>query len=248
MTSYNFLSRIFKKTPPHPVPQLETLERPQQKFTPNKEDAYLWLQQMNIDTIIDIGAHTGESASKFMSMFPIASIYSFEPLRDCFQKLKELSRTSDRFFAYNKAIGSQLGTIQMNRSSFSPSSSILEMNTPHKDAFPFTRDSTAEEVELSTLDFEAKNFPKSANTLVKIDTQGYELEVLRGASNYLHYVNILIIELSFARLYCDQPLFEDVYEYLTNRGFQYKGSWDQLLDPRNGQPLQQDAIFMRRRQ
>src|SRR6478609_1033782 len=59
------------------------------KFQPRPEDEYKWIQSMDIRTILDVGAHSGESAAEFHSIFPRAMIYSFEPLNDCFRELEK---------------------------------------------------------------------------------------------------------------------------------------------------------------
>jgi hypothetical protein len=54
------------------------------KIAPSTEDRFKWIQNMNIKTVVDVGAHHGESAMQFHELFPNARIYSFEPLPDCF--------------------------------------------------------------------------------------------------------------------------------------------------------------------
>jgi hypothetical protein len=79
---------------------------------------------------------------------------------------------------------------------------------------------------------------------LKIDVQGYELNVLRGAEKTLIDVDIILIETSFYELYKNQPLFKDIYDFLSNRGFDYYGSFEQLYDLRDGRILQADSIFI----
>src|SRR4051812_41045855 len=57
-------------------------------FFPRPEDRHRWIQAMGIRTILDVGAHTGESAEQFHGIFPQAMIYSFEPLQDCFKEME----------------------------------------------------------------------------------------------------------------------------------------------------------------
>jgi len=57
--------------------------------------------------------------------------------------------------------------------------------------------------------------------------------------------DVIIIETTFIPLYKDQPLFEDIYSYLTNLGFLYAGNIEQLVSPKNHQILQADAVFIR---
>ncbi len=81
--------------------------------------------------------------------------------------------------------------------------------------------------------------------LMKVDVQGFELDVLAGAETTLQRVDVLIVETSMVELYERQPLFHEVYEFLRARGFVFAGSFDQILDPSGGAVLQADAIFLR---
>ena len=227
------------------VSRVPRLEGKSLKFAPDPEDQFKWLASMNIDIVVDVGAHTGESASLFLNIFPGAKVYSFEPLADCFASLSKLSETSNRLVPFNMALGASTGQAKINRSSFSPSSSILRMGDTHKNAFPFTSGETSEVIQMSTLDIQSHDFPSGGNVLLKIDTQGYEMQVLLGATKFLDRVSVIIVELSFLSLYKEQPLFADVYKWLESRGFLYRGSWGQLYDPRDGTPIQQDGIFVR---
>jgi hypothetical protein len=87
----------------------------------------------------------------------------------------------------------------------------------------------------------------ASTVLLKIDTQGFEKNVLLGGERTLPQIKIIIVELSFAELYRGQPLFPEINRWLEERGFQYRGSWgSQLNNPKDGMPLQQDGIFISR--
>jgi hypothetical protein len=81
--------------------------------------------------------------------------------------------------------------------------------------------------------------------LIKIDVQGYEMQVLKGGERVIQSADVIIIETTFVPLYKDQPLFADIYNYFTSRGFRYAGNIEQLLAPINNQILQADAIFIK---
>lgn len=217
------------------------------KFAPDAADREKWLQELGIDLVIDVGAHHGESALRFLKLFPETAVYSYEPLSDCYSALLMLQKQEPRLKCFNMALGESAGPATIRRSSFSPSSSIFPMGSSHKEAFPFSANESLEDISISTLDIEYKNYPASHNVLLKVDTQGYEMHVLRGATDFIRRVRIIILELSFLNLYQGQPLFAEVYGWLVANGFAYAGSWDQLFDPRNGQPIQQDGIFIRSR-
>jgi len=201
---------------------------------------------MNIKTIIDVGAHAGESALQFHQIFPNVKIYSFEPLHDCFVKLNATMKNVPNFKAFNLALGDAKGRLEMHRSKFSDSSSLLKMGELHKEAFPYSSGESLETVEVDALDNIAQELDLEDNILLKVDVQGYEHKVIMGSRNILNRIKLIIIETSFHELYEGQPLFHDIYELLFKQGFVYAGSWGELKSPLDGVPLQQDSIFIRK--
>jgi len=218
----------------------------EKKFAPSQEDKLKWIQNMNIKTVIDVGAHIGESALQFHELFPNAKIYSFEPLHDCFMRLNDNMKNVPNFRSFNLALGDKEGRLQIHRSEFSPSSSPLKMAKLHKEAFPFSSGEILETVDVNTLDNIAQELDLEDNILLKIDVQGYEKSVIVGSQSILGRVKVIIIETSFHELYEGQPLFSDIYELLCEQGFVYSGSWEELKSPLDGAPLQQDSIFIRK--
>ena len=215
------------------------------KFVPDANQKFLWIQQLEIKTVLDIGAHEGKTAIQFLSLFPDANIHSFEPIPECYSKLVEKTKNEKRCKTYNLAIGETGGTIEFHQSSYSPSSSILPMAKAHEEAFPFTEGGKKVSVNVTSLDSFASQNTFETPLAMKIDVQGYEWQVLKGAINTLKNTKLILIETSFVELYKDQKLFSSIYEMLIQQGFVYVGSFDQLFNPNNGKPIQQDAIFIR---
>ena len=216
------------------------------KFDPEPEDRFKWLQAMDIRTVLDIGAHKGESAIFYHQLFPDATVYSFEPLGDCFEALCERVENLPGQYNFNIAIGDRQGEMAMQRNEYSPSSSLLKVGEAHKKAFPFTAREFEETIRVDTLDSVAGGLDLQREILVKIDVQGFERNVIDGGTTALPQARVIIVELSFDELYEGQPRFDEIYSRITDMGFEYAGSWDQLLDPNDGRVLQQDGIFVRR--
>jgi FkbM family methyltransferase len=215
------------------------------KFVPAEEDKFNWLKNLNIRTVLDIGANTGQFAADIHQILPEAAIYSFEPLRDCYAQLVESMKDVPKFKAFDFALGHEASEIEMHRSEFSPSSSILPMGELHKQAFPFTSGEVLERITVKRLDDMAANLKLVDNILVKIDVQGFEDRVIAGGPNTIQRAKVLIVETSFERLYEGQPLFDTIYETLKRMGFAYHGNFIQLLNPVDGSVLQADGIFMK---
>jgi len=120
------------------------------------------------------------------------------------------------------------------------------MGKLHKEIFPFTGKQTIEKIKVKRLDevIHDMNLELDKNTLFKIDVQGYEEKVILGAQKSILGVKVVIVETSYQALYEGQPLFDTIYDMLTNRGFKYIGNLEQLKNPLNGGVLQSDSIFI----
>jgi FkbM family methyltransferase len=178
-------------------------------------------------------------------MLPNARIYSFEPLPDCFAQLEARMNDNPKFVGFNLGLGNQSGDQVIERNNFSPSSSFLPMAEIHKSAFPFTKNTRDLHVKVERLDTLAPSLKLDAPMLVKIDVQGYEQFVLEGGEETIKRAKIVMIETSFALLYEGQALFQHLYQTLTSWGFEYLGAIDQLHDPKDGRPLQEDSLFIK---
>ncbi len=218
---------------------------PEYVFEPAESKQYLWLSLLNIRTILDIGAHTGEFATLIHRAIPHARIISFEPLGEMFQQLVANTQDLPNFKAFNCALGEANAQVDMHRNEFTPSSSLLPMTNLHKEAFPFTKRETTETVQVRTLDKVGRELSLEDNILIKMDVQGYEEKVIRGGESMVSRAKVLIVETSFQTLYEGQPLFDDIYRLLGQKGFRYTGNLEQLRSPTDGSVLQADAIFIK---
>lgn len=208
-------------------------------------DRLNWLKSLNIRSVLDVGANTGQFAAEIRKALPEAFIYSFEPLNDCFKAL-EASRANDaKFKAFNYALGENDSTSTIHRSSYSLSSSLLPMATSHKELFPHTKDNTPEKIEVRKMDGIFSTIPLEENILIKVDTQGYEDKVIAGGPKTFSRAKVLIMEVSFVALYEGQPLFDSIYQKLKALGFSYAGALHQKINPKTGEVIFEDAIFVR---
>jgi FkbM family methyltransferase len=237
----NFLSIFRLQLHRIPTPeQLKQIVEAQHEFELNKK---LWLRNAGVKTILDIGANTGQFAKLIHELCPEAKLYSFEPLKDCYQELVANFKNVSQFQAFNVALGDNTGVIEMHRSEYSPSSSLLTMNDLHKKAFPYTKEEIIQKVELVCLDDLTSSLELRKPLLIKLDVQGYEDKVISGGKSVISQADILIVELSIEQLYDGQPLFNEIYQTLISLGFKYRGNYDQLCSPDDGRVLQVDGIF-----
>ncbi len=195
-------------------------------------------------TIFDIGANMGQLSRCFSFVFPYAQIYAFEPLPSCYAELKRLSKKKKNIIPYQTALGDKNGEIVMFKNDYHYSSSILPMLDRHKQAFPYTKNCSKIKVEITKLDDIAENLKLVSPILIKIDVQGYEEYVLKGAQDTLLQTDFLMIELSLRPLYEGGSLFIDILMQLAELGFVYAGQLDDSKHPMTNEILQVDGFFI----
>ncbi len=204
-----------------------------------------WFRHLGIQTVIDVGANTGQFAKLCRFIMPNARIVAFEPLPDCFHQLTTVFAHDDKFEAHNMALGSATGNAQFNQNAFSPASSMLEMATPHKTAFPFTATTSAIEVRVLRLDDIIDPDHLTGPILLKMDVQGFESQVIAGGTRVLREASIVLVEVSFIPLYFQQTSFAQLHESLAAAGFTFAGGFNPLANPLDKQVISQDCLFVR---
>lgn len=178
-------------------------------------------------------------------VFPDSKIYAFEPLADCYEELTALKAMIPNLETYPIALSNRSGETFIHKSNYDYSSSLLDMEDLHKEAFPYTADSVMETIRMDSLDGLLSGKELERPVLMKIDVQGYEKFVLDGAVQTLKCCDVIICEMSLFALYKDQPLFHDIYMQLISAGFQYAGHIGELVNPKTSAILQVDGLFVR---
>jgi FkbM family methyltransferase len=203
------------------------------------------LRQYEIATVIDVGANVGQFAVLMRELLPEARVWSFEPLPDVFASLESRFAEDSLVTALPYALSDHEGEALIQRSAFSPSSSLLPMAELHQREWPLSADCSEVEVQLRTLDglLRQEVITPKGNVMVKLDVQGHEDAVIRGGQQLLASARVVIVEVSFEPLYHGQPLFADIYTLLSRLGFIYRGSLDQHFSPTLNRFLFADAVF-----
>jgi hypothetical protein len=124
------------------------------------------------------------------------------------------------------------------------SSSLLAATPRQLAAFPKSTDIDELLVDVRRLDDLIDPAELSPPVLVKIDVQGAELDVLRGAPRLLESVQDMIIECSLVELYADQALLDETIAFARESGFHVTGVSPPARAP-DGTPLQCDVLFSR---
>ena len=167
-----------------------------------------------------------------------------EPLKENYIKLESRNFTSTSFL--NCAVGNLNGYIYINKSSNSGlSSSILELDNYHKIAAPDIKFIKKEKVKILKLSkiLEAN---RHKQMFVKIDTQGYEFEVLKSINKRnFHAIYSFEIETNLVSTYKNTTLIEDIIKFLRNKGFKPMRIESGFGMPNFGQQLQADILFVK---
>ena len=214
---------------------------------------WLGLRDRDIRLILDVGANTGQFALEAHRMFPRARFICFEPLQEVAQTLQANLRRSGmdaqvRNVALSDAPGQKPFHLHVGHS---PSSSLLPTTEHGAALYPQMADQRVVEVSVDTLDaaldaaLGANAQPAEGETLLKLDVQGNELRVLRGASGTLRHLDHVLCEVNFDPLFEGQPNFAEICAHLTESGFSYAGALDQVYGP-NGRLVYADELFTRR--
>src|SRR5882724_10601969 len=138
-----------------------------------------WVKEAGIKTVVDIGAHSGEFSSAIRAILPDAQIYAFEPLPECYEKIRNKFKSDTRYRAFQNPLGDDRGQIKFWRSNFSKASSVLPMANMHKAEFPWSSELEPIDAQVARLDDFVEEIAIAPKVLAKIDVQGYEDRVIR---------------------------------------------------------------------
>jgi FkbM family methyltransferase len=200
-----------------------------------------------IDLVLDVGANAGQYATKLRSLGYRGRIVSFEPMAEPFRRLQERATADPSWECVNYAIGETNGSATINVSENSVSSSLRPILDACVAAAPAARYVGRETVEVRRLDDVFADFVRGdENVLLKIDTQGFEREVLAGARRSLGRIRMLQIEASLRPLYAGESLMCDLVAQLGGAAFELASIEDGFEDAATGRLLQVDLVFVRR--
>jgi len=195
--------------------------------------------------VYDIGASDGVVSKALLKLKNVKSIHAFEPIPASFEALRKRVEGYPEIVCHNVALGDSNRPTNLHLSGNPYSSSFLPMADLHEVEFPGSGTSRDIEVEVVKLDDFIATHRVPLPDVVKIDVQGFELEVLKGGLSALERAKYCILEMSFVELYHGAPLFDAVYQFMIARGFLLRGTGNVIAN-KFCEPLQIDGIFRRR--
>jgi len=220
------------------------------RYQPDSSESARFIKMLTlhkVDLVFDIGANIGQFATSLRESGYNGRIVSFEPVSASWEQLAEASHIDPLWMvAPRSAVGEEDGEIEMHVSRNSVSSSVLKMLDSHIAAAPDSDYVRSEKLPLRRLDTVGTPYMQEDSTpFIKIDTQGYEAQVLRGAECLLQKAAGLQVELSLIPLYSGQLLYDELIGYVKSKGFELWGINPVFIDAHSGRLLQADATFSR---
>ena len=173
--------------------------------------------------VFDVGANTGQSVRRFRRVLPGCELYAFEPAPDTFRELETNTRGMSEVHLVNAGMGSNSGTQLLIENEQTVMTSFLQPDTA---AWGTVVRETP--VEVTTLDEFCADRSVDHIDLLKTDTQGFDLEVLKGGANLFKEdrIRLIYMEVNFSGLYVGQARFDDEYRFLVDHGFGLVGFYD----------------------
>jgi len=191
------------------------------------------LNHKSSPVIFDVGANNGDVAQEFLEAFPSARLVAFEPFTGCYESLKTLFANQTNIRVENIALGEVPSTGKINLYSGNNMNSLLEMESSPVEAFKGTFTKLGAQVGTAPVKIETiDNFCRQNGfehvDLLKIDTQGFDLNVLKGASLTLknHSITVILIEINFIPMYKGQASFLEIHAYLDSFGYRLVGLYN----------------------
>lgn len=197
---------------------LELIKRyPRQRGISVYADVKFFLGKQKMNNCIDVGANVGQTTKILRSLFPSGYITAVEPDPMSFQKLLSEFKDDDQVTCVQAFVGAEKGATTFFRNIYSDMNSGLKRG---KDAWGKVE--TEMQMSVTTLDDLVSSIGVSHVDFLKIDTQGFDFEVLKGAEKLLsdHSVDIIAIEHIFSEMYVDLPNFDEVLYYMRKKKYE----------------------------
>ncbi|NII53149.1 FkbM family methyltransferase [Luteibacter sp. SG786] len=205
------------------------------------------LASLDADLLLDVGANVGQYAREMRRLGYHGPIVSFEPMRSALSELEPAATADGNWKVVPAGVSDRSGTTQLHIAKNSISSSVLDMERLHSAVAPASEYIASEEIVLTTLDQAMTAIATDARRIwLKIDVQGLEDRVLAGATETLHRVACIQLELSLAPLYKGQTTYLPMLLRLAELGFDLAGVEAGFLDAGSGRLLQMDGLLVRR--
>jgi FkbM family methyltransferase len=201
------------------------------------------IASLEIDQLIDVGANRGQFSLMTRMLHPSIPIHGFEPLSGEATIYRRIFKSDPTVVLHEMALGHQPGSATIHLSRRADSSSLLPIGEMQAKLFPKTEEVGTLTVRVACLDEMVDIWSNARRAVLKLDVQGFELSVLKGARAALKSCAYVYVECSEVQLYNGQALFPDVERFMNENGFRsILRANEQIVD---GKLIQADHLFAR---
>jgi FkbM family methyltransferase len=213
--------------------------------TPYARQVARTMEARGMRALLDVGANVGQYAALVRAAGFDGQVISLEPLPDAYARLERRMGDDPHWHGLRLAAGAAPGRATIHVSANSYSSSLLRLTPVQLAADPRARVVREVEVDVTTVaDVSTTQHVDPARTLLKVDTQGFESEVLDGAGALLDRFAGVQLELSYVEMYAGQVLAPALVERLAGHGLE-PWTWSPGVSGPDGRLLQADVLFVR---
>ncbi len=207
----------------------------------------LIINECKIDVVLDVGANTGQYGKALRRDGYKGIIHSFEPIKQVYDLLKMTSADDPNWFCHRLAFGEIAEEKLINVMEFSTDFSSFQKPSEYgKNRFhQYVEPSRQEKVQVDTVDNFLKDKKYNGKRVcLKMDTQGYDLEVFKGCSNSLEKIYVIQSELAIKKIYENMPNYIDSLQVYQNKGYELAGMYA-VSRENNMELIEMDAIFIK---
>ena len=205
------------------------------------------LDRFEIAVVLDVGANVGQYGTALREWGYAGRIVSFEPLAEAHRRLEQRAAADPAWrVAPRMAIGDRDGEVEIEVSAESDMSSVLPQTDLLRRISPSSRVVGREMVPIRRLDGVVEDYVNADDgVFLKIDTQGFEAQVLAGARHLLPRLQGVQVEMSLVRCYEGERDFRDLIDDLADAGFVPFLFIPGYFEHKLARQLQLDGVFMR---
>jgi FkbM family methyltransferase len=197
------------------------------------------LRSQTSSLVFDVGANTGQTIERLLSLLPTPVIHAFEPGQAAFRTLQRSYSVFKTIRLNQFALGAAPGQLPFFENSELDMSSLLPLGPAGWGSIE-----RHAKVDVVTIDDYCTVHGIGTIDLLKSDTQGFDLEVLKGADRMLaeHRIRLIYLEIIFSKMYENLPRADKIYAFMSDHGFELVSFYKTYFQ--NGRAGWTDALFI----